>query len=149
MFYRLRFPGIHRTGIVKPANQRQMEPTTGIEPVNLFLTKEVLYLLSYVGLRDCSQTRGLEKVHNVREYGTIWSQTTPRPESFRHPELDVCSTDDNDPLYGRHHLLHATCGGEGRIRTSEGYAGRFTVCSLWPLGNLTLEKPALRAMNSK
>ncbi len=27
-----------------------VEPTTGIEPVNLFLTKEVLYLLSYVGL---------------------------------------------------------------------------------------------------
>jgi hypothetical protein len=27
-----------------------MEPTTGIEPVNLFLTKEVLYQLSYVGL---------------------------------------------------------------------------------------------------
>ncbi len=26
-----------------------MEPTTGIEPVNLILTKEVLYLLSYVG----------------------------------------------------------------------------------------------------
>ncbi len=26
-----------------------VEPTTGIEPVNLFLTKEVLYLLSYVG----------------------------------------------------------------------------------------------------
>ena len=32
-----------------------MEPTTGIEPVNLFLTKEVLYLLSYVGFRECSQ----------------------------------------------------------------------------------------------
>ena len=43
-----------------------MEPTTGIEPVNLFLTKEVLYLLSYVGFRVCSQTRGLEKVHNVK-----------------------------------------------------------------------------------
>ena len=27
----------------------KMEPTTGIEPVNLFLTKEVLYQLSYVG----------------------------------------------------------------------------------------------------
>jgi hypothetical protein len=27
-----------------------MEPTTGIEPVNLFLTKEALYLLSYVGI---------------------------------------------------------------------------------------------------
>jgi hypothetical protein len=27
-----------------------MEPTTGIEPVNLILTKDVLYLLSYVGV---------------------------------------------------------------------------------------------------
>ena len=26
-------------------------------------------------------------------------------------------------------------GGGGRIRTSEGIADRFTVCSLWPLGN--------------
>jgi hypothetical protein len=26
-----------------------VEPKTGIEPVNLFLTKEVLYLLSYLG----------------------------------------------------------------------------------------------------
>ena len=36
-------------------NCRQVEPTTGLEPVNLFLTKEVLYLLSYVGFRECSQ----------------------------------------------------------------------------------------------
>ncbi len=28
-----------------------MEPTTGIEPVNLFLTKEALYRLSYVGIQ--------------------------------------------------------------------------------------------------
>jgi hypothetical protein len=28
-----------------------VEPTTGIEPVNLFLTKEVLYQLSYVGCK--------------------------------------------------------------------------------------------------
>ena len=34
-----------------------MEPTTGLEPVNLFLTKEVLYLLSYVG-----PTTGTERV---------------------------------------------------------------------------------------
>jgi hypothetical protein len=27
-----------------------MEPTTGIEPVDLFLTKEALYRLSYVGV---------------------------------------------------------------------------------------------------
>ncbi len=28
-------------------------------------------------------------------------------------------------------------GGGGRIRTFEGSAGRFTICSLWPLGNPT------------
>jgi hypothetical protein len=32
-----------------------MEPTTGFEPVNLFLTKEALYLLSYVGLINTFQ----------------------------------------------------------------------------------------------
>ena len=31
-----------------------MEPTTGIEPVDLFLTKEALYLLSYVGISICN-----------------------------------------------------------------------------------------------
>ena len=31
-------------------------------------------------------------------------------------------------------------GGGGRIRTSEGIADRFTVCSLWPLGNPTNER---------
>jgi L-amino acid N-acyltransferase YncA len=30
-------------------------------------------------------------------------------------------------------------GGPGRIRTSEGVAGRFTVCSLWPLGHRPLD----------
>ena len=40
-----------------------MEPTTGIEPVNLFLTKEALYRLSYVGLSgagDEIRTRDLQ-----------------------------------------------------------------------------------------
>ena len=33
-----------------PASYGQkVEPTTGLEPVDLFLTKEALYLLSYVG----------------------------------------------------------------------------------------------------
>ncbi len=34
-------------------------------------------------------------------------------------------------------------GGEGRIWTSEGWAGRFTVCSLWPLGNLSTLRSCL------
>jgi hypothetical protein len=28
---------------------RSVEPTIGVEPMNLFLTKEALYRLSYVG----------------------------------------------------------------------------------------------------
>src|SRR5918994_155412 len=35
------------------------------------------------------------------------------------------------------------CGG-GRIRTSVGEAGRFTVCSLWPLGHTPGHAPAAR-----
>ena len=37
---------------------KAVEPTTGIEPVNLFLTKEVLYLLSYVGPRESGEDTG-------------------------------------------------------------------------------------------
>ncbi|EAR57559.1 hypothetical protein SKA34_08233 [Photobacterium sp. SKA34] len=33
--------------------------------------------------------------------------------------------------------ISANYGGGGRIRTFEGSAGRFTICSLWPLGNPT------------
>ena len=50
-----------------------MEPTTGIEPVNLILTKDVLYLLSYVGHRIpyflahiFFQTLSLSATHNAR-----------------------------------------------------------------------------------
>ena len=31
-------------------SSNNVEPTTGIEPVDLFLTKEALYRLSYVGI---------------------------------------------------------------------------------------------------
>jgi hypothetical protein len=39
-----------------------MEPTTGIEPVNLFLTKEALYLLSYVGSKGAPRHASLSAV---------------------------------------------------------------------------------------
>ena len=35
----------------------------------------------------------------------------------------------------RNNMNKLNNGGGGRIRTIEGGAGRFTVCSLWPLGN--------------
>ena len=39
-----------------------MEPTTGIEPVNLILTKDALYQLSYVGplYKKLERETGLE-----------------------------------------------------------------------------------------
>ena len=37
-----------------------MEPTTGIEPVNLILTKDALYQLSYVGPLKLERETGLE-----------------------------------------------------------------------------------------
>ena len=44
------FPKTAVCPCVEAGNCVSVEPTTGVEPVNLFLTKEVLYLLSYVGL---------------------------------------------------------------------------------------------------
>jgi hypothetical protein len=38
-----------------------VEPTTGIEPVNLILTKDVLYLLSYVGMEILWISKILER----------------------------------------------------------------------------------------
>ncbi len=49
-----------------------LEPTTGIEPVNLFLTKEVLYLLSYVGTYSRYPGTVLPTVAGVAA-SNIWS----------------------------------------------------------------------------
>ncbi len=46
MFSQIRYSDVRQ--YVKPLVR--LEPTTGLEPVNLILTKDVLYLLSYVGL---------------------------------------------------------------------------------------------------
>ena len=37
------------TKFFNPLRSRDMEPATGIEPVNLILTKDALYRLSYAG----------------------------------------------------------------------------------------------------
>ena len=113
-----------------------MEPTTGLEPVNLFLTKEVLYLLSYVGpregtgaTRERSALRGRVGTHDDPSLDTA-------DDRHPHPPMQ-CERQwlPKPPLSPT--WLEKFPGGEGRIRTSEGFAGRFTVCSLWPLGNLS------------
>ena len=45
-----------------------MEPTIGIEPMNLFLTKEALYRLSYVG--DFGATKRTIKMAGYRSVET-------------------------------------------------------------------------------
>jgi hypothetical protein len=121
----------------------QMEPTTGIEPVNLFLTKEVLYLLSYVGLR-VQQPKHVERVHRVMQEPWSCDQAKMRPiDGFgAFILLHVVPTIMTDS-WSATISYSELGGGEGRIRTSEGFAGRFTVCSLWPLGNLTTKRQQL------
>jgi hypothetical protein len=88
-----------------------MEPTTGIEPVNLILTKDVLYQLSYVGQKATGAGNGTRTRNPQLGRLMLW------PLSYsRIPE---------------------ETGGEGRIRTSEGCANGFTARPLWPLGNLS------------
>ena len=104
-----------------------LEPTTGIEPVNLILTKDALYQLSYVG----------------RWILIYWSgkrDSNPRPQAWKARALPLSysrfTAPETEPLTTALTAPRAV-GGERRIRTSEGFAGRFTVCSLWPLGNPT------------
>ena len=76
-----------------------------------------------------------------------WSGT---PEGIRTPDLLVRSqTLYPTELPARVHaavkfLCNSTAvgGGRGRIRTIEVTDGRFTVCSLWPLGNSPVSKPS-------
>ncbi len=79
-----------------------MEPTTGIEPVNLFLTKEVLYLLSYVGQK--LQTRFMRVLHMTWHGSTGECLSGTDILDFSHTQ--ACSPSDNDPVMRRHHLLH-------------------------------------------
>jgi hypothetical protein len=46
-----------------------LEPTTGVEPVNLFLTKEALYLLSYVGPSCDGQYTASFKPSKSKKFG--------------------------------------------------------------------------------
>src|SRR6266436_10140625 len=74
-----------------------------------------------------------------------WSTTAPTLRHHSHGQIGAGNgTRTRDPELGRLALYQLSysrktkIGGEGRIRTFEGIAGRFTVCSLWPLGNLSL-----------
>ena len=99
-----------------------VEPTTGIEPVNLFLTKEVLYLLSYVGdlcprySKDFNSSFATPETATNRFVGAGNGSRTRDPQLGR-LMLYQLSYSRFGP--GGRSFLHFS-GGGGRIRTSEG-----------------------------
>ena len=63
-----------------------MEPTTGIEPVNLFLTKEVLYQLSYVGSKTFCIIPSIQLFVLSLSQVICWSgkrDSNPRPSAWK------------------------------------------------------------------
>ena len=101
--------------------KKNPKPTIGIEPMTSSLP------------RKCSTTelRGHKKAHSSNP-AKRWSgkrDSNPRPSAWKADALAnwaIPASSTNLKIQD----------GEGRIRTSEGWADRFTVCSLWPLGNL-------------
>ena len=67
-----------------------MEPTTGIEPVNLILTKDVLYQLSYVG--PCGAGNGTRtrnpQLGRLMLYQLSYSRAPRRPRG-RHTSVNT------------------------------------------------------------
>jgi hypothetical protein len=106
---------------------------------DLVLTKDVLYRLSYLGIAVdgiawqavCSAPRSAANPHTLSSVGQIRFGAGNGTRT-RDPKLGRLA------LYQLSYSRSEKNGGEGRIRTFEGIAGRFTVCSLWPLGNLSL-----------
>ena len=114
---------LNRTNSTIPSHnlKKNPKPTIGIEPMTSSLP------------RKCSTTelRGHKKAHSSNP-AKRWSgkrDSNPRPSAWKADALAnwaIPASSTNLKIQD----------GEGRIRTSEGWADRFTVCSLWPLGNL-------------
>jgi hypothetical protein len=116
---------------------------------DFFLTKEVLYLLSYVGNRAKTYYRDLPLTLAGRLLSGAGNGFRTRDPQlgrlmlyqlsysrFFHPKPEKPPV---NPRGEQHPVVIVFYGGGGRIRTSEGIADRFTVCSLWPLGNPSTE----------
>lgn len=111
-----------------------------IRPISLKLERETRLELATSSLEGWSSTNWATPA-NI--YRLIWKSLNHLLSSRTFEPFDRrrCSSDN-----GRMHNSEIQsptydsfmAGGGGRIWTSEGIADRFTVCSLWPLGNPTL-----------
>ena len=77
--------------------------------------------------------------------GCYWCgdrDSNPQPSAWKADALPLSySRLTPAKLHNQDDTAEPGCGGGGRIRTSEGSADRFTVCSLWPLGNPSTVSP--------
>jgi hypothetical protein len=113
---------VHR--IAYPSGRPILKAHDGIRTRDLFLTKEVLYRLSYMGPIPSRLAAGSCRSGAVRLYGAGNGTRTRDPELGR---LALYQLSYSRPL--RPNL--AFTGGEGRIRTSEGISRQ--IYSLLPL----------------
>ncbi len=112
-----------------------------IRTADRLLTMQVLYRLSYVGP---SLVRPKRLLISVRSVGAGNGVRTRDPQLGRlmlyqlsYSRIDLFNSQNSlRPAPFTFMRQAAPSGGEGRIRTSEAYRNRFTVCPLWPLGNL-------------
>ena len=124
-----------------------MEPTTRIELVTSSLprmcsTDWATWAYEFIRRTPNSMNPAIIGAsRHIFKKSMEWSgkrDSNPRPSAWKAdalaPELFPLSRDPyRSPSIKGLYPIHFTDGG-GRIRTSVGFAGRFTVCSLWPLG---------------
>ena len=103
-----------------------LEPTIGLEPMASSLPRRY----------STTELRGRYDPDCKRQ--NYWSgkrDSNPQPSAWKADALPLSYSRLIPATQYTVHWPGAGNGGGGRIRTSEGSADRFTVCSLWPLGN--------------
>ena len=117
-----------RRGCVRARESR----CNGARGVNPKIEKSRISLAPGPGSsRDRVVQPGLGSRPRARSAERIWSgkrDSNPRPSAWKADALPLSYSRSS-------HCCGKRDGGGGRIRTFEGIADRFTVCSLWPLGN--------------
>ena len=127
-----------------------MEPTTGLEPVNLFLTKEVLYLLSYVGFRECSQQedwRRSIRVKGMRDHLEIRRRPGRNFPGIPNSTYVVPTTMTCFMAATISYMPYVV--ERGGFEPPKATPADLQSAPFGRSGTSTLEKPALRAINSK
>lgn len=110
----------------------------------LLLERETRFELATSSLEGWSSTNWATPAHMIIGFISDTEESLKiKIKGFLYPCMNSsrkpCS--NNRSRFGCRNLLHTPylqAGGGGRIRTSVGFADRFTVCSLWPLGNPTV-----------